>query len=167
MKGLAICIALIILLADFTSKWLVHTYIPFVGSHFAAYPYNGIGVFNDFLGIQFAIIHNINQGAAWGVFSQWQDYLVGLRIVLIIGLIVYFFTNKHRHWEIPLACLMAGAIGNVVDYFVYGHVIDMLHFTFWGYIYPTFNIADASIFMSIVTLFFLSWKEKHIAAERR
>lgn len=163
---IALFIGLVILFLDILTKGLVQQHLPLVSSQSGVYPYGGIGMFKDFFGIQFAIVHNINQGAAWGIFSQWQNYLVALRIILIAAFIVYFLKNKHPHWDIPIACILAGAIGNVIDYFIYGHVIDMLHFSFWGYVYPTFNIADASICLGVIYLIFLTWKEGRIAAQR-
>jgi signal peptidase II len=54
--------------------------------------------------------------------------------------------------------IIAGGIGNILDYFIYGHVVDMFHFILWGYSFPVFNVADASIFMGIVSLLWMSWK---------
>ncbi|MFI5335094.1 MAG: signal peptidase II [Chlamydiales bacterium] len=39
-------------------------------------------------------------------------------------------------------------------------MIDMFHLFFWGYSYPVFNIADASIFLGIVWLLFQSFVRK-------
>ena len=50
----------------------------------------------------------------------------------------------------------AGALGNVLDIFLYGHVVDMFYFVFWGWSYPVFNLADASIFIGIATLAIVS-----------
>ena len=52
-----------------------------------------------------------------------------------------------------------GALCNILDYFFYGHVIDMLHFVFWGYDYPVFNVADSFICIGVFWLFFASLKE--------
>lgn len=124
------------------------------------YPYGGIPVFKDILGIEFSIVHHTNRGAAWGVLSEWQQPLLYLRIVLVIGLLLYvLFFNKRNEWEIPFALITAGAAGNVLDYFLYGHVIDMLHFNFWGYNYPVFNLADSAIFIGIAWILISSWRK--------
>lgn len=149
-----------VLLLDFFTKWLAQAYIPYAGSHAASYPYGGIAIADNLLGIQIAIIHNINRGAAWGILSQWQEYLLYFRILLIGGLVVFVIRNKNISWDVPLALIIGGAIGNVLDYFLYGHVIDMLQIVFWGYDYPTFNVADAAIFIGIASLLVKTWKEK-------
>lgn len=126
----------------------------------AEYPYGGIGIFKDFFGIQFSIVHETNKGAAWGIFAQWQDYLLYFRIFLLLGLLLYVCVfNKNRRLELPLTFIIAGAFGNVVDYFYYDHVVDMFYFVFWKYSYPVFNVADSAIFIGIVWLFLISWHD--------
>lgn len=55
-------------------------------------------------------------------------------------------------WGISL--IMGGATGNLIDYFRFGYVIDMFHFTFWGYSFPVFNFADAAISIGALCLLF-------------
>lgn len=77
---------------------------------------------------------------------------------LIAGLCVYLFCfNRDSSWQIPLILIIAGAVGNVADFFLYGHVVDMLHFVFWGYDFPIFNVADSAISIGIGLLFVISW----------
>jgi len=129
---------------------------------YPAYPYGGVGIFKNFLGIEFSLSHSTNTGAAWGMFSDYTSFLVVIRILLIIGLAVYFFFyNRNDAFQWPLALIISGAIGNVVDFFVYGYVIDMIHFVFWGYDYPLFNIADSCIFVGVACWIFLSFFEKY------
>ncbi len=144
--------------ADMLTKWYVYSEIPLVGVNGWAYPYNGIGVFKDFFGIEFSIVHAINKGAAWGTLSNFQIPLLVFRIVLIAGLCLYLIAfNTSRKYVIPLCLLTAGALGNVVDYFLYGYVIDMFKFVFWGYHYPIFNVADIAITIGIVWLIIASF----------
>ena len=132
--------AVLILLADFFLKLFVHTQSP------------DIAVFSCG-GIDFSIVHATNTGAAWGAFSSLSTYLLIFRIGVIGALAVYLLFFKPRH---PFAFLLilAGATGNVIDTFLYGHVIDMFYFKFWSYSYPVFNIADASIFLGVLILLF-------------
>lgn len=161
----ALYFVICILALDISSKFLTQAYLP---HHLYSYPYGGIGIFKNFYGIEFSIVHATNKGAAWGMLSEWQHYLLYLRIVLVILLLGYIlFFNKNKSYEIPLAFILAGAAGNILDFFLYGHVIDMLHFVFWGYDYPVFNLADSSIFIGIAWLLILSWKEKPKAANGR
>lgn len=153
----AIAIAFCVFILDLVSKLLVFHYVP-IGYGAFSYPYGGFPVFQDFLGISFSINHAINKGAAWGAFANFQIYLLVLRCFLIAGMIGYLaFFNRKPNWTIPFSIIIAGALGNVLDYFIYGHVIDMLHFVFWGYDYPIFNVADSAIFIGISWLLISSW----------
>lgn len=157
---LTVLIASVVLLADFFTKFWVQNTLPLMNSHLSEYPYGGIGIFQNFLGIQLSITHATNHGAAWGMFSEWQIYLLFVRVAIIAGVILYaLIFNKIRSRDIPLTLIIAGATGNVLDFFLYGHVVDMIHFVFWGYEYPVFNLADSAIFIGIVWLFILSWQE--------
>lgn len=150
-----------VLAVDILTKSLVQSQIPKMNFHYTRYPYGGIGIFHDFFGIEFSIVHETNTGAAWGVFSGFPIYLLALRFLLVSGMLIYlFFFNKKPQWEFPFALIIAGALGNMIDYFVYGHVIDMFRFIFWGYEYAIFNVADAAIFVGILWLFTLSLLEK-------
>lgn len=144
-----------LLFLDQLSKWLTDRFIPMMSHSSSSFPYGGIAVFHDFLGIEFSISHLTNYGAAWGVMADFQVYLLALRIVLIVGLAYYtLFLNRHPGWVVPLTMVLAGAIGNVLDYFTYGHVVDMLHFIFWGYDYPVFNLADSAVFLGVAWIGF-------------
>lgn len=127
-----------------------------------SYPYGGIGVFkNVFGGIQFSIVHVQNLGAAWGIFSAYSEYLLWIRIIIIGALLVYLlFGVKQRKKQIPIILIITGAIGNILDFAFYGHVIDMLYFKFWGFSYPIFNFADCFITIGIFLLFSLNLRKK-------
>lgn len=163
-RWLAFYLGLVVIAADSLSKYLVYLFLSPMHRGYYWYPYGGIGVFKDLFGVEFSITHTINRGAAWGIFSDYQTSLMLVRLALITGLLVYLlFMNKRKEYEVPLALITAGAFGNVIDYFWFGHVIDMFHFVLWGYDYPVFNVADAAITVGIVWLFFLSFKEKKSA----
>ncbi len=135
-----------ILLCDFLTKSAVYqsSNLPFV-------------VFNNFLGIDFFINLAFNRGAAWGIFANFQTALLILRIGVILGMLVYLFLRKNPKIDFPLTLIIFGAIGNVIDYFCYGFVIDFLQFNLWGYHFPLFNIADSAITLGVVWLFISSF----------
>lgn len=161
-------IGVLLLLLDFWVKAYVDAYIPLVGSGGTTYPYGGIPVFYDFWGIDFSIVHVMNRGAAWGAFSGFQDYLLYLRIAVIVGLLIYlFYAPKDIWYRSCLTLVIAGALGNVLDYFVYGHVVDMFYFVFWGYSYPVFNVADSAIFCGILGLIVRSLMKREHDRNRR
>lgn len=51
-----------------------------------------------------------------------------------------------------LALILGGALGNVIDRLVYGHVVDFLDFHLRGYHWPAFNVADCGICIGAVLL---------------
>jgi signal peptidase II len=150
-------IGLLILSIDASSKWAVQTYLPDVGYGGGVYPYGGVGVFRDVAGIEFSVIHTTNTGTIWGLFPRAPGTLVLVRLVVITLLVIALSRSlvSQRGW-LPLILILAGAVGNVADYFFYGHVVDLFFFRFWGWGYPVFNVADASIFLGIVALFLRS-----------
>lgn len=155
---IALAIGIFIFLADALSKYFVDANLPTMNHHYQTYPYGGIPVFRDFFGIEFSISHTTNRGAAWGMLSSYQSILLGFRIVLVFGLIIYTqFINTVRRYALPLVLIISGAVANIADNFVYGHVVDMLHFVLWGYDFPVFNIADASISIGVAWMVILGF----------
>src|ERR1700733_9733117 len=147
---ISLFIGSMVLMLDILTKYLTQAYIPLVNYFQYSYPYRGIPIFENVGGIEFSIVHTVNSGAAWGVLSEFQFYLLLFRIFLILGIGVFLlFFNQRPILSVSLSPVMAGAIGNVLDFFIYGHVIDMFHFVFWGYDYPVFNVADSAICIGI------------------
>ena len=143
------CLALDI----FTKYWIHHSLFDFSGV-IHKYPYGGIGLFHDCLGIDCCINRVYNTGGAWGMFSDYPRILLSIRCVIISLLSVYVWTTASltffRRCALSIICI--GAIGNVIDYFIYGAVVDMIHCVFWGYSYPVFNVADTLIVGGVAAL---------------
>lgn len=160
-------VAICIFSLDYVAKALTTFFIqPFEYAP-GVFPFGGIPVFQNFFGIDFCLNNVGNRGAAWGMFGSMQIPLLIFRTGVIIGLLGYlFFSPKSKPHHFPLVMIITGALGNVIDYFIYGHVIDMFHFVFWGYSYPVFNIADSAIFCGIgwMALQSMGAKKRHAAA---
>ncbi|GAB4187308.1 MAG: hypothetical protein Tsb0015_05880 [Simkaniaceae bacterium] len=150
---------------DIATKVFIHTFFP-QPLYEEVYPYGGLGVFQGlFGGIDFDITHVINRGGAWGMFAAIPKTLLTVRVVVVAFLAVYLlFLQKSGHRQLPLAFILAGASGNILDSFLYGHVIDMFHFTFWGYSFPVFNVADFAICIGFFLLVCSSLFSKKKAA---
>ncbi len=97
-----------------------------------------------------------NRGALWGLGSEFSAHarLVIFRIfsalitLIVIGLL-FVKTDNRRHLAV-YALIVAGAIGNLIDRFAYGYVIDFIDWRLGDlYHHPTFNIADAAIVAAI------------------
>lgn len=158
VKFLLFCFLLAL---DQLTKFFTFRHIPLMSWAEPHYPYGGIGVFRNWKGISFSLNHVENLGAAWGLFAAYSEWLFVIRCVVIVGLLIYLLSSPHgeiKTWA--LLFLFTGALGNVCDFFIYGHVIDMFHFNFWGYTFPIFNVADSLITLGISGLFLLSFWEK-------
>ncbi|MBC3886612.1 signal peptidase II [Undibacterium griseum] len=92
-----------------------------------------------------------NKGAAFSFLaaeSGWQRYLF-TTIGLIAAAYITFLLKRHSSQKLfcwALSLIMGGALGNVIDRLLYGHVIDFLDFHYQElYHFPAFNIADSAI----------------------
>ena len=138
---------------DFISKYWVHHHLPRIEFANSFYPYGGIAIFKDFFGIDFCITHAANTGGAWSLLSTYPHLLLYLRLVIILSLFIFIiFYNKNPSRHIPFILIAIGAVGNILDTFIYGAVVDMLYFNLWGYSFPIFNIADTLIFCGVASL---------------
>lgn len=93
-----------------------------------------------------------NQGAAWGSFAKYGKPLLLARISILTFVLFLFFRSNNFIKKIAYSLVIAGAFGNLYDTFSYGKVIDMIHFIFFGKSFGIFNLADASIFIGLITL---------------
>ena len=59
-----------------------------------------------------------------------------------------------------LGFVVGGALGNVIDRFLHGAVVDFLDFHAAGYHWPAFNVADSAITIGVVILIIDSLKSK-------
>jgi signal peptidase II len=92
-----------------------------------------------------------NTGAAFSLFSG-SGWLRWLSLLVSIGLIaLVWLTPRLNVWEkIGYGCILGGALGNGIDRFATGAVIDFLDFRLIRF--PIFNIADVSINIGIICL---------------
>lgn len=165
---LFITAAILFLLDQLTKLWITKT-VAF-NSYFYPQDQDVIEVIKDF----FYIVHIGNKGAAWGIFSGHGEILALFTLVAIGA--IYKFRKSLELYRKPLqiafGMLIGGAIGNLVDRIVHGHVIDFLDFHLGFTIpwvlpngrYPAFNIADCGIvvgvFIYMIVSFFYSKSEE-------
>ena len=104
----------------------------------------------------FNLVLAYNRGAAFSFLSNesgWQRYLFTAIGVVAVAFIVHQLRrhSAQRLYCWALALIMGGAIGNVIDRLLYGHVIDFLDFHFRGFgHFPAFNLADSAICLGAV-----------------
>lgn len=99
--------------------------------------------------IEFKIVYNY--GAAWGILSGRQVFLIVLSFVFLAMFLVYYIKEKNKTWlmNITFAFLFAGCVGNLFDRLVFGYVRDMIQFSFWPS-FPVFNFADVALTVGVV-----------------
>ena len=103
-----------------------------------------------------------NTGAAFSFLADaggWQRWMFTGLALLISGIIVQWLRTLPREetlTAVALALILGGAIGNLIDRLVLGHVIDYIQVWLGSYPFPAFNIADAAISVGAVLLIFAS-----------
>lgn len=141
-------VALLIVVLDQLTKWLVVTNIPYGGSWS---PW-------EWLSPYARIVHWSNTGVAFGMLQGMNPVFIGLAI-LVSGAIIYYYQQiDKKDWLIRLALMMelGGAIGNLIDRIQYGHVIDFISIGR----FPVFNIADSCITVGVVVLLIGVWVQE-------
>jgi signal peptidase II len=112
----------------------------------------------------FNIVRAHNSGAAFSFLAQaggWQRWMfTGIGVAAAVFIVVMLRSHGgQRLFSFALACILGGAIGNVIDRVMHGYVIDWLDFhfsflsgVFHGGHFPAFNIADAGITLGAICL---------------
>ncbi len=100
----------------------------------------------------FYLTHCSNTGGAWSMFSG-NAVLLGV-FSLVASLIVagMIFYCKNTLAAFSLGAILAGALGNMIDRFLHGYVVDFLDFIIFGYDFPVFNIADICVVLGGIGL---------------
>ena len=101
----------------------------------------------------FAITPITNTGMSFGLF-QGNNFAFILISLLFIFLI-FLFRKEFKGYEIFLVMILAGAVGNLIDRLIHGHVLDFINFKF----FPVFNVADSLIFVGVACIIFLEFKK--------
>jgi len=98
----------------------------------------------------FNLVMVYNQGAAFSFLANsggWQRWFFsGLTLVVSLGIIWMLHKNSGQRlfcWALTL--ILGGAVGNLIDRLLYGHVIDFLDFHIGTLHWPAFNVADSAI----------------------
>ncbi len=114
------------------------------------------------------IVHWNNTGAAFGLFQGMNTVFMLLAIVVSVIIILYYPRVPRQDWLMRLALSMqlAGAVGNLIDRFIYGTVTDFVSLGNFA----VFNVADASISIGtallVLDLFIKERKERKLAETR-
>jgi signal peptidase II len=104
---------------------------------------------NIFPGFNFTLMYN--EGAAFSFLSDasgWQRWFFStVAIIVSIAIVIWLKTLApgQRVTALSLTLILGGAIGNVWDRILLGHVVDFIDVYYASYHWPAFNIADSAI----------------------
>ncbi|CAI2593313.1 Lipoprotein signal peptidase [Apilactobacillus kunkeei] len=94
-----------------------------------------------------------NSGAAWSIL-EGQQWLFSIITLVAVVAIVYFMIKLEgrKLYLTSTTILLAGILGNFINRFLQGYVVDMFQVDFINF--PVFNFADICITFGIILLFF-------------
>ncbi len=105
----------------------------------------------------FNIVFTWNPGTSFSILREVPPFVLILLTGFIIGFIGYYtFKRAPSHERAPLALIIGGAIGNLIDRIRFGAVVDFLDFHIGPHHWPAFNVADICICVG-VAWYLLRW----------
>ncbi|MCF7994062.1 MAG: signal peptidase II [Chromatiaceae bacterium] len=152
-------LSVVVILLDQASKWLVLSMLA---------PYQVLELLPN---VNLTLL--FNRGAAFSFLADaggWQRWLLaGFALLITIVLVTWLVRLQPGKWLLAsgLALIIGGAIGNLIDRIVFGHVVDFIQvylplipmrlFNPW----PAFNVADSAISIGVVTLLIETFRGEH------
>ena len=155
LKWLAVAGAVIV--ADHLSKWWVTSTLDYQHA-VPVLPFFSLVLVNN-TGAAFSFLANA------GGWQRWFFIAVGIIATVVIARIL----NRHAHetrLAFPLALVLGGALGNVIDRVVLGHVVDFLYFHYRDFGWPAFNVADSAITVGAALLVWDGLRGKSAASDK-
>lgn len=103
------------------------------------------------------LVHGQNDGAIFGLFQD-QALLFGIVSLGVVGLIVWYHGSSGRNTllSIALGLLLGGAIGNALDRFRLGYVVDWVDIGIGDLRFYTFNVADSAVTGAVLLLILIA-----------
>lgn len=120
------------------NAWSVVGY-PYIMSHVTNW-FNIVFTWNP--GASFSMLRSLGEGAPW--------VIVGATAVIIALLFWYMLRRANTVERLPLAFIIGGALGNLIDRIRFGAVIDFLDLHIGGLHWPAFNVADMFIVFGVI-----------------
>lgn len=98
----------------------------------------------------FSLVLVHNTGAAFSFLADaggWQRWFF-IAVGIVATVIIVRLLKRHAlepRLAFSLALVLGGALGNVIDRVILGHVVDFLYFHYHSFRWPAFNVADTAI----------------------
>lgn len=99
-----------------------------------------------------ALFRTWNEGIAFSFLSGFGSWGLAAIALVVVGLVIWLWKSSpiNRPWlDHGYALILGGAIGNLVDRTLYGHVVDVFLFHYGDWSFAVFNIADACISIGV------------------
>lgn len=99
-----------------------------------------------------------NEGAAFsflsnqGGWQRWFFILIGLTVSLVLVIWINRLAVTQRLSAIALSLVVGGAVGNILDRLLLGHVVDFIDVYYREWHWPAFNVADSAISVGVVLM---------------
>ena len=154
-------VAIVIVVADQLTKLAIIEWVPL---------YDKVPL-NSFLNLT----HQKNPGAAFsfladaGGWQRWFFVVLSSGVSVVIAVWLWRIRNDgHNVLSAGLSMVLGGAVGNLIDRILLGHVTDFIQVWFGNWAFPSFNVADAGISVGaallIIDALFFSGREEEKAA---
>jgi len=154
-------VATVIAVADQLTKWAIVEWVPL---------YDKVPI-NSFINLT----HQKNSGAAFsfladaGGWQRWFFVVLASGVSVVVAVWLWRIRNAGQTvLSAGLALVLGGAIGNLVDRILLGHVTDFIQVWFGSWAFPSFNVADAGITVGaallIIDALFFSGREERSQA---
>ncbi len=143
-KGFWLVGILGVTLDQVTKRWAAERLLP--GPEIELWP----GVFH--------LTYVENTGAAWSLFADSAEFLkwVSLGVAVALALLAIRGGSLGRWEQAGYGLVWAGAVGNGIDRFLNGYVVDFFNFVWIGF--PVFNLADVCINLGVACLVVGLWQ---------
>lgn len=131
------------LLLDQLIKYLVEVYLPFQQT-VPVIPY-------------LALYRTWNEGVAFSFLSGLDGWVIVVMRLAIIAFILWWWRSSEHpspFSHLGFVMVIAGALGNIIDHFLYGHVVDYVLFHTETWSFAVFNLADSFITVGAVLIGF-------------
>ena len=124
---------------------------------------DSVSVIGDF----FRLTYIENPGMAFGIQLGSPAFFTAFASIASVIIFVYLYRIRQEKFisRFALAIILGGAVGNLIDRFAYGQVVDFLDFGIGDTRWPIFNIADSSVTVGMILLLSVVLFEKETVVE--
>ena len=132
-------------------KWLGLAFAIIVVDHLTKWWVSASLDYQEFIPVLpfFSLVLVHNTGAAFSFLADaggWQRwFFIAVGVVATVIIVRLLRRHGDEPLALPLALVLGGALGNVIDRVVLGYVVDFLYFHYRGFAWPAFNVADMAI----------------------